>query len=111
MSPSISSFSLLSCHQAALSSSDFLSPSEQTETDGEVENGGWGRGEVAKPTVCPSIRPVVRASVHHMLPALGSARTKQLQEGRKAPQDNLDSVVGLGLAKNIYGPNPSLLWS
>lgn len=89
----------------------FLLRSEQTETHGEVENGGRGRGEEAKPTVCPSTRPVVEALVHHMLPAPGSARTKQLQEGRKAPQGNLDPVVGLGLAKNVYGPNPCLFWS
>lgn len=68
-------------------------------------------GEEAKLTVCPSTRPVVGALVHHMLPAPGPARTKQLQEGRKAPRDNLDPVVGLGMAKNVYGPSPPLFQS
>lgn len=88
----------------------FLLRSEQKRLRrlmGKWKTGGGGVGW-NRPNCHPSAEG---ASVHHMLPDPGPARTKLLQEGRKALRDNLDPMLGLGLAKNIYGPNPSLFQS
>lgn len=74
----------------------------------KTETGRWG-GNQGQTAVRLSVCPVAGALVHHMLPAWGSARTKPLQEARKAPWDNSDPVLGLGSAKYIYGPTASPL--
>lgn len=97
----------------SLAATSFLLRSEQTEaqeTRGEVENrDGEVGGNQGQTAVRLSVCPVAGALVHHMLPAWGSARTKPLQEGRKALRDNSDPVLGLGSAKYIYGPTASPL--
>lgn len=62
VSPSISSFSLSSCHQAALSGSNFLSPSLGADGgsgdswgSGKQRRGGGGGTKAKPPSVCPSV--------------------------------------------------------
>lgn len=111
VSPSISSFSLLSCSLRQQLPFSFAQNRRRLMGKWKTEPGGKkNRGQT---TVLLSVRPAAGALVYHMLPALGSARTKLLREGKKAPQDNLDPVLVLGGVSKEYlmVPNPSLLRS
>lgn len=99
VSPSISSFSFSSCHQAALSGSNFLSPSLGEDGD------SWGSrkqrlgGGKLRPNHHPSVCPAAEgARAHHMLPAPGSGG--QSHSGREENSTGqFGSKAGPGVSK------------